>query len=247
MDTLLIPRIPPCAPSRMASGPGTALFRVPAGPGGGVSRSASRGALRVGVVFGTRRPGRSNLLSGCAAHGFTLIEVMAVVIVISVIVASVLFSIDLTGNQKTRTAISDVQLLMRGLSNEAVLEGNHYGIKWERKAQRFTPVVETGGRWSAYSSLGGDRPDFRSVSWKGFAEVAMTIGGTFVDERLKDDENFYAGRDQEPESESPLVEFFPTGLWEPAGEIQFFVARDLYATLKWNATGKIELEPGSAP
>ena len=181
------------------------------------------------------------------ARGFTLIEVMVVVIVISVIVASVLFSVDLTGNQKTRSAVSDVQLLMQGLSNEAILEGNHYGIKWERGAQRFVPVVETGRGWSPYSSLGGNHPDFRPVSWKGFAEIAVTVGGTSIDERVKDDENFYAARDREELGAGPLVEFQPTGLWEPAGEIRFFVGREFYAKLEWTAAGRMSLGHEDTP
>ncbi len=194
-------------------------------------------ARRVG---GARRP-------VMASRGFTLIEVMVVVIIISVIVASVLFSVDLTSNQKTRSAVFDVQLLMQGLSNEAILEGDHYGIKWERAAQRFMPVVETARGWSAYSSGKGERPAFRPVSWKGFAEIAMTVGGTSFDGRLKDDESFYTGRDKEEELERPLVEFQPTGLWEPAGEIEFFVGGNLYATLEWTASGKMSLEHGDAP
>ena len=181
------------------------------------------------------------------SRGFTLIEVMVVVIIIGVIVASVMVSVDVTSSQKARTAVFDVRLLMQGLSNEAILEGNHYGIKWERKAQRFTPVVEAGNGWSAYSDLKGDRPVFKPVSWKGFAEVAMNVGGVSFDERLKDNENFYAGRDKEEDTGKPLVKFRPTGLWEPAGEIEFFVAKKHYATLKWSVAGKVSFEHRGAP
>lgn len=176
--------------------------------------------------------------------GFTLVEVMVVVLIVSVMVGSVLFSVDLTGSQKLRTAVSDVQLLMRGLSNEAILEGRHYGLRWERRAQRFVPVVNNGGGWSGYSGRGGERPDFRAVSWKGFAEIAITVGGIRFDERFKDDEHFYAGRDQEA-AERILVEFQPTGLWEPAGEIRFFVASKPYASLEWTAAGKMTFTHGS--
>ncbi len=188
-----------------------------------------------------RRVGRTR------TAGFTLIEVMVVTIIISVIVASVLFSVDLTGNQKTRSAVSGVQVLMQGLSNEAILEGNHYGIKWERKAQKFVPVVANANGWSAYSNATGDRPDFKSVSWKGFADVAITVGGAFFDERIKDNENFYAGRDQEQGGNGPLVEFRPTGLWEPAGKLQFFVGKKLYATIEWTAAGRMQLAYGDNP
>ncbi len=192
------------------------------------------------------KPRDSNARRVRRAHGFTLIEVMVVVIIISVIVASALFSVDLTGNQKMRTAVSNTQLLMRGLSNEAILEGNHYGIKWERAAQRFVPMVESGGAWSAYSNFEGDRPDFKPVSWQGLAEIALTIGGTSFDERLKDNKNFHDGRDQEEEDAGLLVEFSPTGLWEPAGEIEFFVGKKRYAKLAWTAAGRMTLDHGDA-
>ena len=184
---------------------------------------------------------------GAVARGFTLIEVMVVVVIISVIVSSILLSVDLTGGQKTRAMVFDIQLLMQGLSNEAILEGNHYGIKWERARQRFVPMVENRNGWSVYSSLKGERPNFKPVSWKGFAEIAMTVGGVSFDERLKDDENFYAGRDLEKELERPLVEFWPTGLWEPAGELELFVGKKLYATLEWTAAGRMSLEQGNSP
>ena len=180
-------------------------------------------------------------------RGFTLIEVMVVVIIVSVVVGSILLSVDITGSQKTRAVVSDVQLLMQGLSNEAILEGNHYGIKWERAAQRFVPVVETGGGWSVYTTLKGERPDYKPVSWKGFAEIAMTVGAISFDGRFKDDENFYAGRDQEKGPQGPLVEFWPTGLWQPAGEIEFFVGKRPYATLAWTAAGRMSLEQSSPP
>ena len=182
--------------------------------------------------------------------GFTLIEVMVVVIIISVIVSSILFSVDLTGNQKARTAISNVQLLMRGLSNEAILEGNHYGIKWDRPQQRFVPIVDSGNGWSTYSSNKGAHPDFKPVSWKGFAEAMITVGGISFDERVKDEDGFYSGQDEEEIkslSKGPLVEFWPTGLWQPAGEIQFFVAKKPYATLRWTASGRMHFEHGNAP
>lgn len=185
---------------------------------------------------------------GCGtAAGFTLIEVMVVTIIISVIVAAVLFSVDITGGQKTRTAVSDVQLLMQGLSNEAILEGGEYGLRWERKGQRFVPVVGKGNGWSPYSGAPGERPSFKPVSWKGVADAVITVDGAVFDERMKDDENFYAGWDKEKASKAPLIRFLPTGLWEPAGEIEFFVGNRPYARLEWTAAGRMSFERGDAP
>ncbi len=182
-----------------------------------------------------------------ATAGFTLIEVMVVTIIISVIVAAVVFSIDLTGGQRTRTVVSNVQLLMQGLSNEAILEGGEYGLRWERKQQRFVPVVGRGRGWSPYSGSPGERPSFKPVSWKGFADAVITVDGAVLDERMKDDENFYAGWDQEKASKTPLIRFLPTGLWEPAGEIEFFVGDRPYARLEWTTAGKMSFEHGNAP
>ena len=182
--------------------------------------------------------------------GFTLIEVMVVTILIGIIVSSVLFSVDLTGNQKTRTAVSNIQLLMRGLANEAILEGDHYGLKYDRDGQRFTPVVEKNNQWSAYSSNEGERPNFKPVSWKGVAEAEIMIEGITIDERLKDTDNFYSGQKEEDRklaNKGPLVEFLPIGLWEPSGEMRFFIGGKPYATIKWTNSGRISFEHGDAP
>lgn len=185
-----------------------------------------------------------------SSAGFTLIEVMTVVVIISIIVSSVLLSVDISGSQKTRTAVSDIQFLMRGLANEAILEGDHYGLKYDRARQRLTPVVEKNDQWSAYSSQGGERPDFKPVSWKGFAEAEITIAGVTIDERSRDTDNFYSGGKEEEKKharKNRLVEFWPTGMWDPAGEIRFFVSGEPYATIKWTAVGRLTFEHGDAP
>ena len=175
---------------------------------------------------------------------------MIVTIIIGVIVSSVLFSVDITGTQKTRAAISNIQLLMRGLANEAILEGDHYGLKYDRDQQRLTPMVENNNGWSVYSGRGGERPDFRAVSWKGVAEAEITTLGITIDERRKDTDNFYSKRKEEERKlarKAPLVEFLPIGLWEPAGEMRFFVAGRPYATIKWTAAGRLTFEHGDVP
>ena len=181
--------------------------------------------------------------------GFTLIEVIVVTAIIAVIVSSVLLSVDITGAQKTRTAVSNIQLLMRGLANEAILEGEHYGLRYDRDRQRLTPVVENNNGWSVYSSHGGRRPDFKAVSWKGVAEAEIVTQVTTIDERRKDTANFHSGQKEEHKraAQVPLVEFLPTGLWEPAGEMRFFVVGRPYATIKWTAAGRMTFEHGKAP
>ncbi len=201
---------------------------------GGVQPFASKASRRGGVS---------------PVAGFTLIEVMVVMVIISIIVSSVLFSIDITGTQKTRTAISNIQLLMRGLANEAILEGEHYGLKYDRDQQRLTPVAERNSGWSVYSSPGEGRPNFRPVSWKGIAEAEIITLGVSIDERRKDTANFYSGQreeDRKRAAQGPLIEFSPTGLWEPSGEMRFFVSGRMYATIRWTAAGRVTFEPGNA-
>lgn len=181
---------------------------------------------------------------------FTLVEVMVVVMIISIIVSSVLLSVDISGSQKTRTVVSSIQLLMRGLANEAILEGDHYGLRYDRARQQLIPVVEKNGQWSAYSSRGGERPDFKPVSWKGFAEAEVSVAGTIIDERHRDTDNFYSGKEKEDQKharKNRLVEFWPTGMWDPAGEIRFFVSGTPYATIKWTVAGRLSFEHGDAP
>lgn len=170
--------------------------------------------------------------------GFTLIEVMIVVVIVSVATTVVLFSLDVTGQQKARTFVKELRFLMHNLSNEAILTGHPHGLQWERKSQTAAPVIYKGNQWSRAS-------DMESVSWRGFAKAVLAIDGVELEEEDGQSEHVVVGEDKTEKNKSanlPEILFWSTGLWEPAGEIRIEIDSLPYVSVVWTAGGRTALQ-----
>ena len=171
-------------------------------------------------------------------EGFTLLEILVVVVIISVITTVTLFSVDVTGHQKARTFVKEIRFLMNNLSSEAILSGNPHGLQWERRSQKAVPVVYKGNGWSTASRM-------KSVGWRGFAKVSLFIDGVSLEEAEEEEKDVSADirvvgmrRPKEKRRNPPEILFWSTGLWEPAGEIKIEIDSLPYADIIWTASGR---------
>ena len=172
--------------------------------------------------------------------GFTLIEILVVVMIISIATGMALLSVDVTGHQKARTFIKEVRFLMHNLSNEAILSGNPHGLRWNRKAGTVTPLIYQSNHWKQAANM-------QKITWRGFATASLVIDGMVLDE-IKDKagdnkKKVLRGFNEEKKRpDLPAVLFWSTGLWEPAGEIKIEIEGISYADIIWTASGRTSVQ-----
>ncbi len=158
-------------------------------------------------------------------RGFTLIEIMVVVIIISIVTAVALLSVDVTGHQKARTFAKELQFMMRHISNESVLTGNPYALEFDRKAQKLTPLVYISGAWRRATEI-------ELLDWDPPMTIKMVADGIDLEEQEESDEN--------TKRILPKISFWTNGLWEPAGGMELLIEGLPYLNIVWTSSGKME-------
>ena len=162
-----------------------------------------------------------------AAHGFTLIEIMAVVVIISIAAAVAMLSVDVTGRQKARTFAKELQFTMRHISNEAVLTGNPYALEFDLRAQRLTPLVYSAGAWRRSAEVD-------ALGWGKHFMMKLIVDGVDLDEQEE-------SRADDAARVVPKILFWTTGLWQPAGGVELLIEGFPYLRLTWTASGKMKM------
>ncbi len=157
--------------------------------------------------------------------GFTLIEVLIVVAIISVMTSVILFSIDLTGTQKARTLAKEIRFTMRYASDEAILTGTPHAIELSKNSRQLTVLTYAQGGWKKSQLT-------QAIKWGEAINISLVVGDAVVEEKDEDEEG--------GKSEKPYVLFWSTGLWEPTGGFRMTVDGLPYMELNWTASGKME-------
>ena len=88
-----------------------------------------------------------------------------VVLIIGIMASAIFVSVDLSDAQETRSKLRQLQIMMRTLSDSAIIEGKVYGIRWRKGVA--TAMVYTGEEWQEFGELEetrwGSHLDFKVV------------------------------------------------------------------------------------
>jgi general secretion pathway protein H len=172
------------------------------------------------------------------AQGFTLLELLVVLLIIGIILTMAVISIGDRGNDENLTEVAQrLQALVELATQEAILQSRDLGLFFDDREYTFLSYVD--GKWQ---KLEGDdllRP--RKVPED--VELDLLVDGLSVPDQLKNKQN-----DQGKPGKNDKVEILPQILILSSGEVTPFTldlrAEDspVYYTLKGTANGKISLE-----
>ncbi len=94
------------------------------------------------LVIGTLKNNRSN-------SGFTLVEILVVIVIIGIILSIGLLSFDLAGNDRDlKTESRRFMALAEIALDEATMQGREFGIELMTKGYRFVEYDALTGRWA---------------------------------------------------------------------------------------------------
>ncbi len=184
-----------------------------------------------------------------------------VVLIIGIMASAIFVSVDLSDAQETRSKLRQLQIMMRTLSDSAIIEGKVYGIRWRKGVA--TAMVYTGEEWQEFGEL-------EETRWGSHLDFKVVLNGvllTLTEEPKKktDEDELDDLSDDESEIDlnalteeealllelkkqkerRPQVFFLPTGLWEPTGSIITSLNIEANRGFTWGASGAIRAGYGS--
>ena len=111
---------------------------------------ASTPTSATGTSATSPRARRPPLRTGSAARGFTLLEILIVVVIIALISTGMLLSVSLTGRDRELEKESDrLQALFNYAREQAELQTREYGIMFEDDGYEFLTYDVHRGTWRA--------------------------------------------------------------------------------------------------
>lgn len=201
--------------------------------------------------------------------GFTLIELVAVALIIGIVISTAILSVSVGERSRAKEFGQKFISVMNALSNEAILNGRAYGLYWDKTGRTHTVVClhEDQGNWVVLGGCPGNEndkflmrllgggstarqlPPHWGMTFSADAESAPSI--SFGDVPAVEDEDTAIvvetvddGEDGEKRKElNPWVSFEPTGLWQPDGVMQILVNRQHQMAFRWTATGRVNIVP----
>ncbi|MCJ9430049.1 type II secretion system minor pseudopilin GspH [Kordiimonas marina] len=118
-------------------------------------------------------------------EGFTLIEVMVVIVIVGLMTGMVMFTL-----MPHRASLEDDATRLVGrlaaARRSAVLEGQSVGLQVSDSGYRFLRYRR--GRWQPYSLV----PDRTSLTWPEDTDVSLAVGGVYL--RLERDRHDHRAR-----------------------------------------------------
>ena len=173
------------------------------------------------------------------SRGFTLIEMLVVIVIIAVVVTAVSYS--LSGVENTRFSQQSQRLSnwLQHVSDTAVLDGGVYGIRPELNtltvvawhANQWLPVINTEVFDLGDSEFTFVQGDAAELEEKDFDEAA--------EEALAQREEQLQVLDEEEEADlpPPILVFLPTGDMYPLGSIRLRHGDIQPVTMHWSFAG----------
>jgi general secretion pathway protein H len=181
--------------------------------------------------------------SGKSAAGFTLIEVLVIVIIIGIVSAAVLLSFGVLGDdralqQQARRFASLVDLA----ADESLMQGRDYGVEFTRSGYRFLEYDPLSGQWQEIIGDEIFRP--RQLDEGLDLELVLEDRNILLGERFAE-----AATDGEEEEDEELADdFAPHVLIMSSGEVtpfNLYILRPADRSelhVEMSVTGEIEIQ-----
>ncbi|MBF0621965.1 MAG: type II secretion system minor pseudopilin GspH [Magnetococcales bacterium] len=106
-------------------------------------------------------------------HGFTLLEILVVLVIITIVVSVGLFSVGSSDVKRTEQAVRQVSAEIESIGKQALLNGQNIGMGLTASHYRFYQRDEAEGVWK---SLDSD-PTFTQRSLPEVVSIRLTVDG----------------------------------------------------------------------
>ncbi len=188
--------------------------------------------------------------------GFTLIELLTVVLIVSIIVGAGILSVSVGDRGRVQEAMRNTVSMMNAMADEAILSGRRYAVAWDEKSHYLQPLCRNEERrdWECSKSCfpngcnnikvslqTGWKLLFQDAEGSEFSSVSEYVNLRAQEQPDDDDLSLYEDEDDERNKPQwrPLVQFHPTGLWEPSGTMRVVFDEKKHLSLSWTATGRV--------
>ena len=211
--------------------------------------------LATGILINKRRGGYSFNHTGVL--GFTLIELLTVVLIVSIIVGAGVLSVSVGDRGRVQETMRNTVSMMNAMADEAILSGRRYAVAWDEKSHYLQPLCRNEERrdWECnkacfpggcenikISLQSGWKLLFQEAEGSEFSSVAEYVDLKAQEQPEEQDlseDEIEFNESQRKRQWRPLVQFHPTGLWEPSGTMRVVYDEKQYLSLSWTATGRV--------
>ena len=192
-----------------------------------------------------------------SVSGFTLIELLTVVLIVSIIIGAGVLSVSVGDRGRVQETMRNTVSMMNAMADEAILSGRRYAVAWDEKAHYLQPLCrnEEQRNWECTESCfpngcnnikislqSGWKLLFQDAEGSEFSSVTEYVN-LRAEEQSDDDDDYYDDEDEDETQKKPqwrpLVQFHPTGLWEPSGTMRVVFDEEKHLSLSWTATGRV--------
>ncbi|MXX98768.1 MAG: type II secretion system protein [Gammaproteobacteria bacterium] len=208
--------------------------------------------LATGILTDKQRGSYS--FNHASVSGFTLIELLTVVLIVSVIIGAGILSVSVGDRGRVQEAMRSTVSMMNAVADEAILSGRRYAVVWDKQSHFLRPLCrnEEKRNWECNKACFPDGCENIKVSlqagWKLLFQDAEGSEFNALSEQIDEDEEQQSDYQDSDEDDAetkkerqwqPLVQFHPTGLWEPSGTMRVVYDEKQYLSLSWTATGRV--------
>ncbi|MEH6606148.1 MAG: prepilin-type N-terminal cleavage/methylation domain-containing protein [Pseudomonadales bacterium] len=157
-------------------------------------------------------------------RGFTLIEIMVVLVILGVFTTLVLIYVGRAADQRISSASNEVKHWLEQVHSSAMLQGALLGVRVDGPTLRVVRYQQY--QWYVAQFAPYVLPEHFRFEWP-----------TEIREQLAADTT---------ENSLPSLVFYPSGILEPEGEVSV-TGDGLTVKVQWDGTGKIQLIHGAKP
>ena len=208
--------------------------------------------LATGILTDRRRGG--NCFNHTNVSGFTLIELLTVVLIVSIIIGAGMLSVSVGDRGRVQESMRNTVSVMNAMADEAILSGRRYAIAWDEQAHYLQPLCrnEEQRNWECNNTCFPSGCEnikiplqsawkllFQDTEGSEFSSVSEYVS---QQEQEQQEEPILSEADDDTQVRPqwrPLVQFYPTGLWEPSGTMRVVFDEGQYLSLSWTATGRV--------
>ena len=186
--------------------------------------------------------------------GFTLIELLTVVLIVSIIIGAGVLSVSVGDRGRVQETMRNTVSMMNAMADEAILSGRRYAMAWDEQSHYMQPLCrnEEQQNWECNKTcFPGGCENIKvpfQTSWKllfqdaeggDFSSVSEYVNLKEEEEEQYEEQDLSDDDPRKKKQWQTLVQFHPTGLWEPSGTMRVIFDEEQYLSLNWTATGRV--------